>query len=105
MSDKGVELSCMAQDVHLVFPLDQLVHRVEAYEQEFAMQEMVILIDWGCSYKQERGYLVLEWDGEVDPAFLQQLDTDVSVFDYCVYSVPFATSVVNSTAQDTLQIA
>ena len=104
MNDNIGGMRCL-QDVHLVFPLDQLVNRVEAYEQEFKEQDAVMLIDWGCTYKQERGYLVLEWDGEVDPAFLQRLEIDVSVFDYCVYSVPNATSVENSTNVDTLQIA
>ncbi len=76
------------QDVHIVYPFEHMLHRAEGYEQEFADDEAVAIIDWGCSYKQEQGYIVLEWDSEVDPDFLKRLDADHDVVDYSVYSVP-----------------
>ncbi len=93
MSDEYSE-SCLLfpeqgrQAVHLQFPLEQLHHRVQSYEQEFAGQEVVTMIDWGCSYKLEQGYMVLEWNEEVDLAFLQRLNADPDILDYCVYTIP-----------------
>ena len=78
----------MQQGIHMLYPVEQMLHRAEQYEQEFAENERVTVVDWGCSYKQEQGYIVLEWDGEVDSAFLQRLDADTDVFDYCVYTLP-----------------
>ena len=93
-------MPCM-QDVHVLFPLEQLMHRVADCEHQFANQETVTLIDWGCSYKEERGYIVLEWDSEIDAAFLHHLEVDPDVFDYCVYSVPCSAFE----GQDALNIA
>ena len=76
------------QSIHILYPFEQMLHRAERYEQAFAENEAVTVIDWGCSYKQEQGYIVLEWDNNVDPAFLHQLDADADVLDYCVYTVP-----------------
>ena len=90
--------------MHLLFPLEQLLHRVEIYEQELVKQEAVTVIDCGCSYKQEQGYMVLEGDGEVDPAFLQRLDADPDVLDYCVYSVPYI-AFEETPVQDVLNVA
>ncbi len=76
------------QDIHIVYPFEQMLQRAERYEQAFAENEAVTVVDWGCSYKQEQGYIVLEWTNEVDPTFLHQLDADTDVLDYCVYTVP-----------------
>ncbi len=76
------------QEIHILYPFEDMVQRAEQYEHEFAEHERVTIVDWGYSYKQAQGYIVLEWDDEVDPAFLHQLDTDGDVLDYSVYSLP-----------------
>lgn len=76
------------QDVHITCSWREVRQRAEAYEQVFAKRDTVALIDWGCSYKQEEGYIVLEWEGEVDQEFLACLNADRGVLDYCVYDVP-----------------
>jgi len=77
------------QDIHILYPFECMVQRAEQYEQECAKNENMTIVDWGYSYKQAQGYIVLEWDDEVDPAFLHQLDADADVFDYSVYSLPY----------------
>ncbi len=80
------------QDIHITFPLDQFHSLVAAFEAQFAAQQPdVTLLDFGASQKQAVGYLVLEWDDEVDETFIQQLTSDPSIVDFCVYSVPCST--------------
>ncbi len=92
------------QGIHMVYPVEQMLQRAERYEHEFAENEAVTILDWGCSYKQEQGYIVLEWMDEVDSAFLQHLDADADVLDYCVYSIP-CTPVVELSVQDVFTAA
>ena len=77
------------QDVHLTCALEQLYALVDALEEQFeAQREEVTILDWGCSYKRQCGYIVLEWDGEVDEAFIEQLTADEEVDDFSVYTIP-----------------
>jgi len=65
---------------------------VRGLEEQFeAQKEEVIVLDWGTSYKKEAGYIVLEWEDEVDPTFIDQLTIDNDVEDFCVYTVPCIT--------------
>jgi hypothetical protein len=51
--------------------------------------EGVTLLDYGFSQKRIDGYVVLRWDEEeVDQAFLQQLEAEETILDYCVSTVP-----------------
>ena len=78
-------------NVHITFPLDQFHRMVAAFEMQFTAQSAeVTVLDFGCSYKQEVGYLVLEWMDEVDESFLRQLTADRHVVDFSVYRVPCA---------------
>jgi hypothetical protein len=80
------------QDIHMTFPLDQLHLVVAAFETQFeAQRDAVTVLDFGASYKQEHGYLVLEWGDEVDPAFIDQLTADSQVTDFSIYNVPCTT--------------
>lgn len=80
------------QDVHIFCTWDQLQSMVAALEEQFeAQQEEVTILDWGTSYKKEAGYIVVEWDGEVDTAFIDQLTADNEVVDFSIYSVPCIT--------------
>jgi hypothetical protein len=79
-------------DVHITFPLAQFHAMVSAFEGQFeAQQKEVAILDFGCSYKQERGYIVLEWEDEVDPTFIDQLYADSNVLDFSVYCIPCIT--------------
>ncbi len=79
------------QDVHIIIShWDQLQSMVGAFEEQFAaQQEEVVVLDWGTSYKQEQGYIVIEWDAdEVAPAFIDQLNANNEIADFCIYTVP-----------------
>ena len=77
-------------DVHITFPFDQFHAMLAAFEEQFAAQhDHVLMLDCGCSQKQEVGYIVLEWDDEVDPAFIDQLTNDSTILDFCTFSVIF----------------
>jgi hypothetical protein len=80
------------QDVHITCALEQLYALVDTFEEQFtARQEKVTLLDWGCSYKREKGCLVLEWAEEVDEDFIAHLAADEDVDDFTVYTIPCLT--------------
>ncbi len=81
------------QDVHIICSKwEQLQSMVQALEEQFeAQKEEVTILDWGTSYKKEAGYIVVEWDDEVDAAFIDQLTADNDVEDFSVYTVPCTT--------------
>ena len=80
------------QDVHITFPLTHFHAMTTAFEEQFeAQQEEVVILDFGCSYKQECGYIVIEWDDEVDPTFIEQLSADGNVLDFSIFDVPSIT--------------
>ena len=67
----------------------RLQSMVAALEEQFeAQKEEVTVLDWGTSYKKEAGYIVLEWEEEVDTAFIDQLTADNDVEDFSVYTIP-----------------
>src|SRR6266567_8436393 len=81
------------QDVHIICSKwDQLQSMVQALEEQFeAQKEKVTMLDWGTSYKKEAGYIVVEWNDEVDAAFIDQLVADNEVEDFSIYTVPCIT--------------
>src|SRR6266704_398359 len=81
------------QDVHIICSKwEQLQSMVQALEEQFeAQKEEVTILDWGTSYKKEAGYIVVEWDDEVDAAFIDQLTADNDVEDFSIYTVPCIT--------------
>ncbi len=80
------------QDVHITCKWDQLQSMVQALEEQFeAQKEETAILDWGTSYKKETGYIVLEWEDEVDSTFIAQLTADNNVEDFSVYTVPCIT--------------
>jgi hypothetical protein len=77
------------QDVHLTCALEHLYTLVDAFEEHCAArQARVRVLDWGCSYKQEVGYIVVEWESEVDEAFIEHLTADGTVLDFTISCVP-----------------
>ena len=77
------------QDVHITCKWDRLQTMVQALEEQFeAQKEEVTVLDWGTSYKKEAGYIILEWEEEVDTAFIDQLTADNDVEDFSVYTIP-----------------
>jgi hypothetical protein len=77
------------QDVHITCAWEQLHTMVRTLEEQYKEQpEEVYVLEWGYSCKRQEGYVILEWSDEVDAAFLTQLEADVQVIDYCVYTVP-----------------
>ena len=77
------------QDVHLTFPLEHFHAMVATFEEQCAAQrEEVRVLDFGCSYKQDVGYIVLAWENEVDEAFIDQLTADDTVLDFTISCVP-----------------
>jgi len=80
------------QDVHIIFPLGRFHAMTTAFEEQFkAQQDEVVVLDFGCSYKRECGYIVIEWDEGVDPTFIEQLYADCNVLDFTIYCVPAIT--------------
>jgi len=81
------------QDVHITFPVEHFHAMVAAFEEQCAAQpEDVAILDFGCSYKRERGYIVLEWRDTVNPAFIEHLSAEGNVLDFTVYGIPCLTS-------------
>jgi hypothetical protein len=81
------------QDVHITFPLEHFHVMVAAFEEQCAAQpEDVAILDFGCSYKLQQGYIVIEWQETVSPAFIEQLDAVSNVLDFSVYSIPCLTN-------------
>jgi hypothetical protein len=77
------------QDVHLTCALEHLYALVDALGEHCAAQrEEVVVLDFGCSYKQEVGYIVLEWESEVDEVFIEHLTADGTVLDFTISCVP-----------------
>ena len=80
------------QDVHIIFPLERFHTMVSAFEEQFeAQQEEVVVVDFGCSYKLQQGYIVIEWSDNVSPKFIEQLDADSKVLDFTIYCVSCVT--------------
>ena len=78
-------------DIHITFPLDQLVPMLAAFGKQFAAQpEEVTVLDWGCTYKLEHAYIVLEWSDEVADTFMEQLTADKTILDFSLFHVPCA---------------
>ena len=80
------------QDMHITFPLEYFHAMVAAFEEQCAAQhEEVAILDFGCSYKLQQGYIVLEWNGDVDPAFIEHLSAESTILDFTMYSLPCLT--------------
>lgn len=78
----------MMQNVHITCRNDVLQSLVQDLEEQFAaLAEEVAVVDYGYTQKQGHGYVVIEWSDEADEAFLEQLNGDSCVIDYCVYTV------------------
>jgi hypothetical protein len=75
-----VLITCQAHHLH---PL------MNALDREFGILSM--LKHWGLSTKQEQGYLLLEWEGEIDPAFAAHLHAEARALD--VYVTHFDESI------------
>jgi hypothetical protein len=76
------------QAIHITCRYDCLLSLAESLEAHLAGLEGVMLLEYGFSQKRIDGYVVLQWDEEeVDEAFLQKLEAEETIFDYCVYSV------------------
>jgi len=77
------------QNVHITFPIAHFHTMVAAFEEQCAAQRAeVTILDFGCSYKQEVGYIVLAWEDEVDEAFVEHLTADSTVLDFTISCVP-----------------
>jgi hypothetical protein len=77
------------QEVHLTCALEHLYALVDALDEHCAARgEEVTVRDFGCSYKQEVGYIVLAWQSQVDEAFIKHLSADGSVLDFTISCVP-----------------
>ena len=80
------------QDVHITFPLEHFHAMIAAFEEQCAAQhEEVAILDFGSSYKLQQGYIVLEWNGDVDPAFIEQLSAESTILDFTIYSLSYLT--------------
>ena len=80
------------QDMYITFPLEHFHMMVAAFEEQCAAQpEDVAILDFGCSYKREQGYIVIEWHDSVSPAFIEHLSAESNVLDFSVYSIPCLT--------------
>ncbi len=80
------------QDVHITFPVEHFHALVAVFvEQCAAQQEEVVVLDFGCSYKLQQAYIVIEWNDAVSPEFIEQLNTNSSVLDFSIYGVPCLT--------------
>jgi hypothetical protein len=81
------------QNVHLTFPLEHFHAMVAAFEEQYAAQpEDIAILDFGCSYKLQQGYIVLEWQDSISPEFIEYLSAESNILDFTVYSIPCLTN-------------
>lgn len=79
-------------DLHLTCEWNQVFSLLDALKQQLQTRaEEVTLLDWGFTSKQVQGCIILEWNDEVDEAFLDDLRANAAVLDFSVYSVPCST--------------
>lgn len=72
--------------VHFTLPAEHRDWLLAKIERWFATRAEVILVDTGVTAKDERGYIILEWEGvQIDPLFLAILHEDDLIDDYSVY--------------------
>jgi hypothetical protein len=77
------------QIIHITCRYDYLLSLAGSLEAQVADLDGVTLLDYGFSQKRIDGYVVLRWDGEgVNQTFLQQLETEETILDCCVSTVP-----------------
>jgi hypothetical protein len=76
------------RDVHITCPSDLVEQLVSEFEQQFTDRSGVEVYDYGWSSKFRAGYIVLSWEGRVDPVFEAQLDADDRLEGHTVYDLP-----------------
>ena len=79
-----------AQDVHITCPHDLVEQIVAEFERQFTDHSDVEVYDYGWSSKFRTGYIILNWEGQVDPVFEAQLDTDDRLEGHTVYDLPLS---------------
>jgi hypothetical protein len=61
---------------------------IDTLEREFGILD--VLKDHGQSTKEQQGYIILEWDGEIGPEFESYLKSDERVLDFYTTSCAVA---------------
>lgn len=83
---RGDSMEGRYRGVHIIMDADNLEMLTEKIESWFNGRDEIILVDAGCSEKQEVGFIILEWEEcEIDPLFLAILRDEDIVHDYSLY--------------------
>jgi hypothetical protein len=82
------------QEVHITCPAALVPAWVNILPQQLvAPHSDIALIDFGCSIKQKRGYVVLCWASRADQAVIAELEAEPEIEDVSIISIPESGSV------------
>jgi hypothetical protein len=76
------------QEIHITCPVASVPSWVNRLQRHVDLHEDVALIDFGCSRKRKRGYIVLCWAGQADLAVIASLQGEPTIEDVSVVSIP-----------------
>lgn len=77
------------QEAHLRCSQEIVETLAHSYVQEFKENKNVQVIRWGYTCKQRQGFIIMEWDGEVDEAFLDRLEKSKDIQDFYIQGVSY----------------
>lgn len=81
------EQEVWTQEVHLICPHERVEELAHAYLEEFKGKQGIQVVRWGHTSKQQQGFIILEWDGEVPWSFLDRLEQDTAILDFYLHDV------------------
>jgi|SRR5450755_1223982 len=73
---QGIYISCDTQDVDAL---------IDTFERWFANRDDIALVGSGSSRKLGQGFVILEWDGQVERSIISWLQRQDIVTDFSLY--------------------
>lgn len=61
---------------------------VSYLEALFALTDEIEILAAASSFRRQDGVVLIAWNGPIDLAFLQQLNEDRDIADYCILTAP-----------------
>lgn len=82
---KNLSREPQLQHVHITCQHNHVEILTAEFTQQLMGQDTIEVHDWGWSSKSRTGYIVLRWQGKVDPAFEEQLLADKRIDKYTIF--------------------
>jgi hypothetical protein len=84
--DSGADLATLGQGVYIACAKQDVDALVDMFTHWFANRDDITLVDAGSSQKGGQGFVILEWEGEVERRMLTWLRNQETVDDYSLYT-------------------